>query len=203
MLPTPSHRAASAVKGKGSAGLVRRRRKTGTLYVIVNLSLLQVYEVNNKRKDFSKHPFKKNPMFIINYLFLIFCIFMVVFSVILESTYLVVFYLLFMLYCVYRIFFSDKVLFSRAFKNLTISQGSYEWERTVQFGDSIVSIDGNITIKYQWNQVVKLMENEDYLFLEIKTGYGIRLDKNGFTVGSIDEFINFIKSEQNIFFKHK
>ena len=32
-LPTPSHRAASAAKGKGSAGPVRRRRKTGTLYV--------------------------------------------------------------------------------------------------------------------------------------------------------------------------
>ena len=30
-MPTPSHRAASAAKGKGSAGPVRRRRKTGTL----------------------------------------------------------------------------------------------------------------------------------------------------------------------------
>ena len=35
-LPTPSHRAASAAKGLGSAGPVRRRRKTGTLYVIVD-----------------------------------------------------------------------------------------------------------------------------------------------------------------------
>ncbi len=34
MPPTPSHRAASAAKGKGSAGPVRRRRKTGTLDVI-------------------------------------------------------------------------------------------------------------------------------------------------------------------------
>ena len=37
LLPTPSHRAASAAKGKGSAGPVRRRRKTGTLYVIPRL----------------------------------------------------------------------------------------------------------------------------------------------------------------------
>ncbi len=34
LLPTPSHRAASAAKGKGSGGPVRRRRKTGTLYDI-------------------------------------------------------------------------------------------------------------------------------------------------------------------------
>ncbi len=34
MLPTPSHRAASAAKEKGSVGPVRRRRKTGTLDVI-------------------------------------------------------------------------------------------------------------------------------------------------------------------------
>ncbi len=31
LLPTPSHWAASAAKGKGSDGPVRRRRKTGTL----------------------------------------------------------------------------------------------------------------------------------------------------------------------------
>ncbi len=34
LLPTPSHRAASAAKGQGSAGPVRRRRENGTLYEI-------------------------------------------------------------------------------------------------------------------------------------------------------------------------
>jgi hypothetical protein len=34
MFATPSHRAASTAKGKGSAGPVRRRRKTGTLHDI-------------------------------------------------------------------------------------------------------------------------------------------------------------------------
>ena len=53
-LPTPSHRAASAAKGKGSAGPVRRRRKTGTLYVI--RGNLQFVEVVMKNID---HLFKE------------------------------------------------------------------------------------------------------------------------------------------------
>jgi hypothetical protein len=36
-LPTPSRRAASAVKGKGCTGPVRRRRKTGPLGAIISM----------------------------------------------------------------------------------------------------------------------------------------------------------------------
>ena len=38
LLPTPSHRAASAAKEKGFGGPVRRRRKTGTLYDIAQIA---------------------------------------------------------------------------------------------------------------------------------------------------------------------
>ena len=49
MLPTPSHRAASTAKEKGSAGPVRRRRKTGTLGVIATNQGGKVIKVNKKR----------------------------------------------------------------------------------------------------------------------------------------------------------
>jgi len=39
LLPTPSHRAASAAQGQGSAGPIRRRRKNVTLYETFLLAL--------------------------------------------------------------------------------------------------------------------------------------------------------------------
>jgi hypothetical protein len=47
LLPTPSHRAARAAKGKGSGGPVRRRRKTGTLVRQAKLGIILLGESPN------------------------------------------------------------------------------------------------------------------------------------------------------------
>jgi len=52
-VPTPSHRAASAAKGQGSGGPVRRRRKTGTLVDIPltgrSLEILRFFGMKNTK----------------------------------------------------------------------------------------------------------------------------------------------------------
>jgi hypothetical protein len=73
-----------------------------------------------------------------------------------------------------------------------------QWERVIQFADHIKVTDGNTTAQYQWNQVARITENKRYLVMVFGNGLGIRLAKDGFTIGNPDTFLQFIKNEHQV-----
>jgi len=154
------------------------------------------YMMNKNRFiEWAKHPIKKNILAIIWFVIMIFTIFMSILSIMNKDIIFFIFYMLMSVFCIYRCFFRTKFLLSKQFKVIAINHGNDEWERVIQFGDSIILIDGNTKTEYQWSQVRELINDRDYLILVLGKGIGIRLAKNGFIKGTADAFLDFIKNE--------
>ncbi|HOJ80046.1 MAG TPA: YcxB family protein [Clostridiales bacterium] len=99
------------------------------------------------------------------------------------------------LFCVFMIFFRKRLLLARQFKALTIVQGKDEWERRIELGDKIKVTDGNSAIEYEWAQVKEFIADRDYLILVMARRLGLRLDRSGFTKGTGESFIEYMKNE--------
>lgn len=145
--------------------------------------------------DWINNPIKKNHFTIMWLIFIIFTLFLFLNSILSGDIIFSAFYILMTAYCIYRGFFRNRILLIKHFKLIASNQGVMEWERVIQFTDIITVIDGNITAHYQWNQVFKFIENKNYFILVFKYRIGIRVDKNGFTKNTYEEFLQYIKSE--------
>ncbi|MHB8129840.1 MAG: YcxB family protein [Mobilitalea sp.] len=145
--------------------------------------------------NWAKHPIKKNYFIVLWVVFMILAFIMFFISIINDDIIFSFYYLMFLMFFIYRIFFRIKIIASRAFHIISCNQGSKEWLRVIQFTDCILVIDGNSTTQYQWNQIDKLIDEKEYLILLFKNKRGIRLTKNGFTKGTVELFLQFIKNE--------
>lgn len=152
--------------------------------------------------NWAKHPIdliKKNVIVFMWLCIMLITSFMSVFCIVNNDLGSSVFYLFMTAFCIYRSFFRAKMLLSKQFKAIAISQGKEEWERVIQFSNSIIVNDGNSKIEYHWSQVNKLIIDKDYIILVFQKGLGIRVDKNGFIKGTTDSFLDYIKKEyQNV-----
>jgi len=140
----------------------------------------------------AKNPIKKNYFWIFWLVFMVITIIMAIYSALNEDIIFSAFYVLLAAFCIYRGYFRNRVLLAKHFKVLSVNQGSTEWVRIVQFADFIKVSDGNTITQYQWSQIMKVIENEKYYILLLQDGLGIRLDKNGFTKGTSDTFLQYI-----------
>lgn len=99
-------------------------------------------------------------------------------------------------FCVYRGFLRMNMLLSKQFKVLRALQGAKDWQRTITFEEKstkITVVDGIQTAQYKYKDAVKMKEIGDYYWLFFKDGISISLDKNGFTKGTQEDFIRFLK----------
>lgn len=145
--------------------------------------------------DWANNPIKKNYFKIMWIILMILMIAMFCNSILSGDIMFLALYLLMTAYCIYRGFFRNKIILRRQFKIIASNQGAMEWKRVIQFTDSITVIDGNRTSLYQWNQVIKFIETKNYFILVFKYGIGIRVDKNGFTKNTYENFLQYIKNE--------
>lgn len=149
----------------------------------------------NRYFEWAKRPIKKNAFVYMWLGIMVFTLSMSIFSIINNDIIYFAFYMLLTVFCIYRCFFRAKMLLSKQFKAIAISQGKEEWERVIQIAGSIIITDGNTKTEYQWNQVNELINDKDYIILVFQKGMGIRLDKNGFKKGTTDSFLDFVKKE--------
>ncbi|MDP4089119.1 MAG: YcxB family protein [Bacillota bacterium] len=145
--------------------------------------------------DWVKNPIRKNYFVIFWLVLMVFTTLMFIISILSNDMLFSFFYVLMAVFCIYRAVFRRKMLSSKYFKSLAVNQGAEEWERVIQFTDNIAIKDGNTTVQYQWEQIDKLIENEKYLILTLKNKLGIRISKDGFTKGTPDTFIQYIKNQ--------
>ena len=134
-------------------------------------------------------------LFVLWIVLAVFCVFLFINYILSKDIISSFFFLFVTLFCIYRAFFRHKILSSRYFDVLASNQGTNEWERVIQFADDITIIDGNITTQYKWNQIIKIIDNKEYLILVFDKGSGIRVAKDGFTIGDSDTFMEYIKNE--------
>jgi hypothetical protein len=154
------------------------------------------YKMTKERfMNWAKNPIKKNYLIVLWLILMIITIYMSITSIFNRDIFFSAFYLFLTMFCIYRGFFRTKILISKQFKVLAITQGVDRWERVIQFADCITVIDGITTTKYKWSQIVKLIDNKDYLILTLNNKLGLRIEKDGFTKGTPDSFLQFIISK--------
>ena len=145
--------------------------------------------------SWAKNPVKKNKLNLIWYV-LTFFIAMTMIQAIISRDYLIIpFYLVLIAYCIYRSVFQTRMLFIKQYKANAATQGKSEWERIIRMSESIKVEDGNIKAQYQWEQVKEYYESKNDFIIVFKNGSGIRLDVEGFTQGTYNEFMVFIDSK--------
>lgn len=154
------------------------------------------YTVTKERwMDWGNNPIKKNHINVIWIILMIIMLLLFLNSILNGFNLFSTFYILMTGFCIYRGFFRRKLLLVRHFKLIARNQGAIEWERVIQFTDDIIVIDGNTTSRYQWVQVVKCIENKNYLILVLGNGLGIRVDKSGFTKNTYENFLKYVKNQ--------
>lgn len=145
--------------------------------------------------DWVRRPIRKNYFFIMWVVILSFTVFLFLICILNQDITFSGFSLFLTIFCIYRAFFRSKMMISKQFKVLAMTQGANEWERVIQFNDNIVVIDGVTTTKYNWSQVIELIDSKDYIILMLNKRLGLRLEKDGFSKGSSDTFLQFFKDE--------
>lgn len=99
-------------------------------------------------------------------------------------------------FCIYRGFLRMDMLLAKQYKVLEKIQGAKDWKRTITLerkSDKITVVDGNQTAQYKYKNVIKLKEIGNYYWLYFNDGISISLDKDGFTEGTREDFIQFMK----------
>lgn len=154
------------------------------------------YTMSKMRLDeWAKRPIKKNNISFMWLGVMVFAFFMLVYYILNKNIVFSVLFMLLMAFSIYRYFFKAKIVLTKQFKILSSIQGKEEWERVIQFTNSINVTNGNAKMTYQWSQINEFIDDKDYFILVFKNDVGIRLDKNGFTKGTADSFLDFVKRE--------
>lgn len=75
-----------------------------------------------------------------------------------------------------------------------------KWQRVIRFGDCIVVEDPRYGTSHDYEQLIRMTEDPAYCTLWFSDSSTLRVSKNGFTVGTLDEFHIFIENivEQNL-----
>jgi hypothetical protein len=154
------------------------------------------YTMSKERfMDWASNPIRKNHFVIMWLVIMSFTVFLLLNSILNQDIFSSVFSLFFTMFCIYRAFFRSKMMVSKQFKVLVMTQGANEWERVIQFTDYILVIDGVTTTKYKWSQVAELIDSKDYLVLMLNKRVGLRIEKDQFTKGTPDTFLQFVKDQ--------
>ena len=98
-------------------------------------------------------------------------------------------------YALYQAFFRKRMNLKRQYERSVKQQGHPTWQRTITIGEGIHVEDGNMVLDYSFQNLHKVMEKGDYIFLSFRNGMGIRLLKSAFVEGDAESFLVFIREQ--------
>ena len=97
------------------------------------------------------------------------------------------------------IFIHPHTLFSRAYKIYSRNYGVKEWQHTTEFlDDEMVVTDHSSVYKYKYCNIKRVKDKGDYVIIFFKGGFGDRIYKNTFTLGSWEECKSLISKKSHI-----
>jgi len=144
--------------------------------------------------DMAAHPVRKSPLPLAWILLLVLALSVAFYSATAADILGAGAFLVLAAGCAFRIFFFASFRAAGRFRSLVRVQGSEEWDRVVRFADGILAQDGAVEAVYGWDQVAELKAVPGYLVLLLKGPELIRLDRSGFTAGTAEEFVDFVRS---------
>ncbi len=110
--------------------------------------------------------------------------------------------LVFLLISIYGLFFYRFVSYARSYKTASKLLGLTEWQRTIEFTeDEIIDTDHTSCSRYRYECIKKIKTTDNCIFLYIKPAGAIipigaiRLYKDSFVEGSLEDFNEFIKQK--------
>lgn len=95
---------------------------------------------------------------------------------------------LFLILSIYKLFFARFVIVRRQYKLLAKTYGVTEWTRSIEFSENEILIsDHTSSMKYAYNQITKIKEKGNVVFLFLSNNGAIRLYKDAFVGGTWEE----------------
>jgi hypothetical protein len=153
------------------------------------------YRMTRRRfLDMAAHPVRKVPLPLAWILLLVLALSVAFYSATAADALGTAAFLLLAAGCAFRIFFYASFRAQFRFRSLARVQGAEEWERVVRIADGIVAQDGAVEAVYGWDRVAELKAVPGYLVLLLKGPELIRLDRDGFTAGTAEEFIDHVRA---------
>lgn len=101
--------------------------------------------------------------------------------------------------CIIRITVRYKVMLSMQYKKFAKLFGGENWTRTVEFtDDEIITINGNITLKNKYDEIIKMRTAGNKIWLDTDKGSVVRMYKDSFANGSFEELEKLLKAKSGI-----
>jgi hypothetical protein len=151
--------------------------------------------------DWVRRPIRKS-VILMKYLWIALTVLLAAIAVIafVSSEFMYVYIaFVFFVYCIYRVLFRTRIMANKQFNAYSEMQGMQQWERVTTFSDVITVSDGCSTTEHAYDRITEIVDIRDYLALGIGESANIsylRLMKNGFTGGTYEAFVEFIKSKR-------
>ncbi|WP_349943911.1 YcxB family protein [Lacrimispora sp. BS-2] len=121
-------------------------------------------------------------------------IIIIMLGLLLHEFFCVLFGSVFLIIALNRLFFLPNKIIKQQYNLILKSLNSNLWINKITFSDSIIHEAANSTHKYSYSEIIKMAEDRNYFFLFINEDMVLRIHKNGFIVGTVDEFREFCNS---------
>ena len=96
---------------------------------------------------------------------------------------------------IFTIIFSPSVMIKKIMEtSKKINNGKIE-KTYIEFSDNIIMNEGKAHVEFEYTQIEKIVETKNLILLATGTETAIIVWKQGFTKGTQEEFLNFIKNK--------
>lgn len=75
-----------------------------------------------------------------------------------------------------------------------LNNGKIE-KTNIKFSNNIVMNEGKVHLEFEYNQIIKIIETENFIVLKISEQSSILVFKNGFIKGNKNDFMKFIEKK--------
>lgn len=94
-----------------------------------------------------------------------------------------------------RLFYLPSKMIKKQYNLFKKSQNDKDVTRTITFADNIVIDDGRSSTHYDYSEISKMSEDEEYFYLFLNADMGLRVRKDSFIKGTCEDFRVYIYSE--------
>ena len=94
-----------------------------------------------------------------------------------------------------KLLFQRKRTYTKQYNHIIANQENGKWYRVISFAKDIKVTDGGNITTFKYHEFVKFDEDERYYLLFKNENAVLRVEKGAFTVGTDEEFVEFINKK--------
>ena len=102
-------------------------------------------------------------------------------------------------FCIYRVALRDILMLNRQYRAMVKNFGQEEWLRTVVFEeDQIRMLEGNVTMNFNYSDIIDVKENENKIWLICQNKKVIRIYRDSFVDSNWEECRSLIGRKHSV-----